>query len=85
MDDFDYSSRGYQASSSSGPSQNPSYNKSLQQSYDQQPNGRRHEEQDDSTPSNQYILRDSRGRTLALPKQNINSWTEEDQTNKRYH
>jgi hypothetical protein len=109
-DDIDYRDNGgYQPqvsqmpgknSSAQGPSQSPSYNKSLPHSYDQ-PNGRRHDPQQDSDDDNggggnTFILRDSRGRTLSLPKSGAssigggNSWAggsqdEPSHTGKRYH
>lgn len=85
-------------SSAQGPSQSSSYNKTLPHTYDQ-PNGRRHDPQDsedDNGGGSTFILRDSRGRTLSLPKSSAssigggNSWAggsqdEPSQMGKRYH
>lgn len=85
--------------SAQGPSQSSSYNKAVPQAYDQ-PNGRRHDshdsEDDDAGGGNTFVLRDSRGRTLSLPKSGAssiggaNSWAggsqdEPSYTGKRYH
>ena len=106
--DFGYGNTGYQqqqppatSSSAQGPSQSPSYNKTIHNTYEhrQQPNGRRHEEpEEDIQPANTFILRDSKGRTLSLPKSGVslgNSWAggiqdesspySSNATGKRYH
>jgi len=104
--DFGYGNTAYQqptpvsGSSAQGPSQSPSYNKRLPQTYEhqQQPNGRRHEEpEDEIPPPSTFILRDSKGRTLSLPKSGVslgNSWAgglqdepshSGNATGKRYH
>jgi len=88
-DDNGYGNAAYQPpSSAKGPSsdQDHVYKKPAPQSYDQA-NGRRHDSQESDDEGSgagagsTFILRDSRGRTLSLPKSSgtslggANSWT----------